>query len=120
MHKHQPHRARAARALAPLAAIALLAGCSFIPSHERPAAPVPEAYAQPGSEMPTTAKAAADIDWKEYFTDPRLQTLLGIALVLGRLLLRCLSSCLRWWLQDMVCYGSMLSSSRTWSDGRIY
>ena len=80
MHKHQPPRARAARALAPLAAIALLAGCSFIPSHERPAAPVPEAYAQPGSEMPTTAKAAADIDWKEYFTDPRLQTLLGIAL----------------------------------------
>ena len=80
MHKHQPPRTRAARALAPLAAIALLAGCSFIPSHERPAAPVPEAYAQPGSEMPTTAKAAADIDWKEYFTDPRLQTLLGIAL----------------------------------------
>ena len=80
MHKHQPPRTRAARALAPLAAIALLAGCSFIPSHERPAAPVPQAYAQPGSEMPTTAKAAADIDWKEYFTDPRLQTLLGIAL----------------------------------------
>jgi len=80
MHKHNLPRTRPARALLPLAIATLLAGCSFIPQYERPAAPVPEAFALAGSEAPAAAKAAADIDWKDYFTDPRLQRLIGIAL----------------------------------------
>ncbi len=80
MHKHTLPRTRPARALSPLVIAALLAGCSFIPKYERPAAPVPEAFALAGNDVPATARAAADIDWKEYFTDPRLQRLIGIAL----------------------------------------
>ncbi|MDF1485559.1 efflux transporter outer membrane subunit [Ramlibacter sp. H39-3-26] len=66
-------------ALLTLAAAALLAGCSFIPTYEQPAAPVPTAYpAAPAAA--DAAKAAADIDWKDYFADPRLQRLIGAAL----------------------------------------
>lgn len=81
MHKplHHTSGARSARALSLLAA-ALLAGCSFIPTYERPAAPVPDAYPLAGTETPGATRAAADIDWKEYFSDPRLQRLIGIAL----------------------------------------
>lgn len=81
MHKKHPSpSARPARALSPLLAAALLAGCSFIPKYERPAAPVPQAFALTGADTPAAAKTAADLDWKEYFSDPRLQTLIGIAL----------------------------------------
>lgn len=80
MHKHHTSQACRARALSPLMAAALLAGCSFIPTYERPAAPVPQAYALAGADVPATARAAADIDWKEYFSDPRLQRLIGVAL----------------------------------------
>ena len=80
MHKHNLHSTRPTRALSPLVAAALLAGCSFIPKYERPAAPVPQAYALAGTDAPAATRPAADIDWKEYFTDPRLQRLIGIAL----------------------------------------
>lgn len=67
--------------LSPLVIAALLAGCSFIPKYERPEAPVPETFAQAGNEAPSAnAVAAADIDWRDYFTDQRLQRLIGIAL----------------------------------------
>ena len=62
MHKHTLPRTRPARALSPLVIAALLAGCSFIPKYERPAAPVPEAFALAGNDVPATARAAADID----------------------------------------------------------
>lgn len=80
MHKHNLHRTRPARALSPLVIAALLAGCSFIPPYERPEPPVPAAFALAAAEAPASAKAAADIDWKDYFTDPRLQRLIGVAL----------------------------------------
>ncbi|MDR6213208.1 efflux transporter outer membrane subunit [Paracidovorax wautersii] len=63
-----------------VAAAALMAGCSFIPTYERPAAPVPTAFNAAEAAAPVGAKAASDIDWKEYFADPRLQQLIGIAL----------------------------------------
>lgn len=67
--------------LSPLVIATLLAGCSFIPKYERPQAPVPEKFALAGSEAPSAnAVAAADIDWRDYFTDQRLQRLIGIAL----------------------------------------
>lgn len=68
------------RTLTPLLAALALAGCSFIPAYERPAAPVPASFTLAGAAAPADARAAADIDWKDYFTDPRLQTLIGIAL----------------------------------------
>ncbi len=82
MRKHTTSFAAcSARTLVPLTAALVLAGCSFIPTYERPAAPVPPAYGLADSAAATAQeRAAADIDWKDYFTDPRLQRLIGIAL----------------------------------------
>jgi len=68
-----------------LAAALLMAGCSFIPTYERPAAPVPEAYrsAPPGAAA-ASAQAAAALPWQDYFTDARLQQLIGLALTNNR------------------------------------
>ncbi len=70
--------------LAAAAAVALLlSGCSFIPTYERPAAPVPGTY-QAGTATPAGAATAAAVPWKDYFADPRLQTLIGAALANNR------------------------------------
>ena len=61
-----------------LAAAALLAGCSFIPTYERPAAPVPSTYAM-ASAAPTEG-AATTAPWQDYFADPRLRQLIETAL----------------------------------------
>lgn len=64
-----------------LTAAALLAGCSMIPAYERPPAPVPAQYANAPANAPAdAASAAAPQDWQQYFSDPRLQQLIGIAL----------------------------------------
>jgi NodT family efflux transporter outer membrane factor (OMF) lipoprotein len=66
--------------LAPVAA-AVLAGCSFIPTYERPPAPVPAAFPYPaGAEGP----AAAALDWREFLADPKLRELVTIALADNR------------------------------------
>lgn len=68
------------------AAVALLlAGCSFVPTYERPAAPVPTAYAM----APTAAAGAAQgphatAPWQDYFADPRLRQLIDAALANNR------------------------------------
>ena len=65
-----------------LAAAILLAtsGCSFIPRHERPAAPISSSFAEgPGSGI-----AAADRGWRDVFTDQRLQALIALALANNR------------------------------------
>ncbi|MBS0291714.1 MAG: efflux transporter outer membrane subunit [Proteobacteria bacterium] len=79
MPQRLPHT-RPARGLTPLLMASLLAGCSFIPKYERPESPVPQTFALAGNEVAASTRAAADIDWKDYFTDPRLQRLIGIAL----------------------------------------
>jgi len=59
-----------------------LAGCSLIPSYERPLAPVPahfvgsNAVAQTG----TPQVVSADIGWQQFFKDARLQRLVELAL----------------------------------------
>ena len=69
----------------PIAALALLlAGCaSMAPPYERPAAPVaasfPEAT-QAAAGGGSTPQPAADIDWQQFFVDPRLQRLIGLSL----------------------------------------
>ncbi len=65
-----------------LAASAVLAGCSLIPAYERPAAPVPSVF--PGGPTQPAGAAAASVPWRSHFTDPRLQTLIDIALANNR------------------------------------
>lgn len=63
----------------PLAAALLLAGCSLIPTYQRPAAPVPEQWpASTGREAGKMADAAPD--WQTFFADESLRELIGIAL----------------------------------------
>jgi len=67
--------------LSHLLAVSLLAGCSFIPNYERPAAPVPQTYAQAAATRAADdSRTAVDIAWQDYFADPRLQRLIEIAL----------------------------------------
>lgn len=54
----------------------LLGACSLTPPLERPAPPVPAAYAD-GAD---TAANAADLGWRQMFGDPRLQALIATAL----------------------------------------
>jgi multidrug efflux system outer membrane protein len=61
-----------------LAAAALLAGCSMIPAYERPAAPVAASW--PGQAAAPTGQAAADLDWRDFFSDARLKKLIELAL----------------------------------------
>ncbi len=65
---------------------ALLGGCSLIPDYLRPDLPVAESYPTGGAyrsakQTPEQAAIAADaIGWREFFTDPRLQQLIDIAI----------------------------------------
>lgn len=73
------------RTLLSLAVTAALAGCSLAPAYERPEAPVDAAYpAGPayGQAGPGAASAgqAADIGWRDFFTDPLLQQLIELSL----------------------------------------
>jgi len=56
----------------------LLGGCSLMPAYERPAAPVPSAW--PDSVKLKTTHEIVLTDWRDYFTDPRLQALIAAAL----------------------------------------
>ncbi len=61
-----------------LAASLWLAGCSLIPTYERPAAPVPSTY--PGDPAQPAGAAASSIAWQDFFADPRLAGLITTAL----------------------------------------
>lgn len=69
-----------ARHLATLSAALWLAGCSFIPSLERPAAPVPAQFPALTADATASARSAADLDWQSFFQDPRLKRLIAMAL----------------------------------------
>jgi multidrug efflux system outer membrane protein len=56
-------------------ALALVAGCSFIPTYERPAAPVPEHF-----DGVTEATTTPLSPWRDYYTDPSLHVLIEAAL----------------------------------------
>ena len=64
-----------ARAAFGAVALALLAGCSFIPAYERPAAPVPEHF-----DGVTETAATPLSPWRDYYTNPSLQVLIEAAL----------------------------------------
>ncbi len=55
----------------------LLAGCSLSPDYTRPDAPVPSTY--PGQNNANQA-TVADLGWEQFFREPRLKALIGLAL----------------------------------------
>ena len=62
-----------------LASALLAGGCSFIPQLDRPALPVADQF--PAAASQTAGQvAAADIPWQQFFTDPRLQQVIQLAL----------------------------------------
>lgn len=75
-----------------LAIVMLAAGCSFIPSYRRPAAPVAatfptgDAYQTGAPVGPSGTKTlpAVDIGWSDFFRDPRLRKLVELALANNR------------------------------------
>ncbi|MEK8088626.1 AdeC/AdeK/OprM family multidrug efflux complex outer membrane factor [Thermithiobacillus plumbiphilus] len=62
----------------------VLSGCSMIPAYERPQAPVsqnwPQEPAYAASDTDVGGVPAAQLGWREFFTDPRLQQLIQTAL----------------------------------------
>lgn len=79
----KPSIARPALRLATLSAALWLAGCSFIPTFSRPAAPVAESFPTAAAQAPAadaSARTAADIEWQTFFKDARLKRLIELAL----------------------------------------
>jgi multidrug efflux system outer membrane protein len=65
--------------LSSLALAIILAGCSSLaPHYERPAAPVPAVFPL------ADGQAAADIDWRDFFADTKLRSLIDLALANNR------------------------------------
>lgn len=60
----------------------VLGGCSLMPDYQRPGAPVPAAW--PDTVRQQAAGAAAQLEWQDYFTDPRLKVLIAVALESNR------------------------------------
>jgi outer membrane protein, multidrug efflux system len=71
-----------------IAAAILLSGCSLAPVYQQPAAPVAQAWPSGDAYQPAPvapdAQAAADIAWRDYFTDARLRQVLELALANNR------------------------------------
>ncbi|HEY1663972.1 MAG TPA: efflux transporter outer membrane subunit [Verrucomicrobiae bacterium] len=64
-------------------AVLTVTGCTMVPHYDRPAPGISTAWPKvPGyAKSPThAAPAAADIGWREFFRDARLQQLIGLAL----------------------------------------
>jgi multidrug efflux system outer membrane protein len=61
---------------------ALLSGCTLAPDFERPAAPVPGQFPQGAAygALPAGESTADAIRWRDFFRDPALRRLVGIAL----------------------------------------
>jgi outer membrane protein, multidrug efflux system len=60
----------------------LLTGCTMIPKYTRPEAPIPAGWPSGAAykETLSTQGAAADLNWREFFVDERLQAIIATAL----------------------------------------
>jgi len=73
-----------------MAAAMLITGCSLVPVYQRPDAPVAatyptgDAYKSPVGAPASSTLPAADIGWRDFLADPRLQRLVQIALTNNR------------------------------------
>ena len=72
------------RALPALAAAALLAGCSMIPTYERPSAPVAAQWPDSTAEVATATTPATALAWQDFFADASLRQLIDMALANNR------------------------------------
>lgn len=70
----------ASRAALLAAALLALAGCSLVPTYERPAAPVAATYPDQAAAGAPAAVAAADIPWQQFVPDEKLRALVQTAL----------------------------------------
>lgn len=61
-----------------------LAGCSLAPDYVRPEAPVPASWPAGDAYLSQTEAALPEVSYRDVFQDPRLQTLIGQALVNNR------------------------------------
>ncbi len=69
--------------IAVLMAATTLAGCTLAPRYDRPALPVGAAWPTP-TPGATSAVSGADIAWRDVFLDPRLQSVIALALEQNR------------------------------------
>jgi outer membrane protein, multidrug efflux system len=67
-------------------AAVFLAGCTLIPEYTRPEPPIQAQWPTGAAyeEAYTAGSEPADLPWRSYFTDPRLQSLIEIALQTNR------------------------------------
>ncbi|NIJ09278.1 multidrug efflux system outer membrane protein [Sphingomonas vulcanisoli] len=65
-----------------LTAALTLGGCDFAPHYVRPALPVPPTL--PAASPDPSAVDPADVAWRDFFTEPRLQKLIELALANNR------------------------------------
>src|SRR4051794_2017754 len=92
--RHPPPRRPARRRMVPMsdfrstrllrgpalvASVLLAAGCTMIPTYERPPAPVPGSFAGEATTARPGPKAS-DIEWQSYFADERLKRLIDLSL----------------------------------------
>ncbi len=63
-----------------MGALLSLSGCTFIPFYQRPSLPVPAQFSYTSPEGAGGGAPASDIGWQDFFKDPRLQQLIGLAL----------------------------------------
>ncbi len=81
---------RAGMRLVALASVAMLQACSLIPSYQRPELAVPttlagtDGAAASAAPSASSAPAVADVPWRSYFPDARLQSLVCEALANNR------------------------------------
>jgi multidrug efflux system outer membrane protein len=67
-------------ALPLLLLVLAVSGCTMMPAYQRPALPVPAAFAGPS----TTHGSPASLVWSNFFADPQLKELISIALTNNR------------------------------------
>ena len=71
--------------LAGVASALAICGCTMAPAYQRPALPTPAAWPQgPSYAAPAAGQAAADVAWRSFFRDPKLQAVLAQALAQNR------------------------------------
>ncbi len=67
-----------------LAAAVLLTGCVKRQQYNRPPAPVPQTWHAPADKQAAAAPQAAEVKWREFFHDNRLQSVIELALANNR------------------------------------
>ncbi len=79
-----PQRSRALGLGLSVLMVAALSACSFIPTYERPAAPVDAQFPGPQPALATGSQSGADLAWREFMGDARLRQLVELSLANNR------------------------------------